>query len=55
MKNLTSQSGELFQTGPRQEDSWLVKEGGDWPEGRPEGSIRRMGLGEELTDKGGGE
>ena len=51
--NLTSQSGELFQTGPRQEDSWLIKEGGDWPEGRPVGSIGRMG--EELTDKGGGE
>ena len=51
--DLTSQSGELLQTGPRQEDSWLVEEGGDWPEKRPVGSNGRMG--DEFRDKGGGE
>ena len=42
-------SDEPIRSGPRQEDSWLVKEGGDWPERRTMGSIKRMG--KELTDK----
>jgi hypothetical protein len=48
-----SQSGGGLETRPRQRDSELRREGGDWPERRAMGANERMG--EQIASEGGGE